>query len=208
MRTSRSGSSVWASLSTTAIAATSAGSCGGPMSVVQVGGPALHRGRSGIRGGGCPAALPGTGGGASRSARKLIRWHRDLLRRRARRSLAPTGRPPLDPWVKELILRLGGSTRGGVPQDQRRAPEARGRHLGDDHPHGASEGRPRLGTTPGRPDLDPVPFGFRRRPRSPVQDPHLGSNPGSPALSSASRRDAQDLAQLHGERLGLSSPAV
>src|SRR6266540_5828978 len=36
----------------------------------------------------------------------LVRWHRELLRRRGRRSRRP-GRPPLDPSIKQLILRLG-----------------------------------------------------------------------------------------------------
>ena len=36
----------------------------------------------------------------------LVRWHRDLLRRRVRGSRRP-GRPPLDPSIKHLILRLG-----------------------------------------------------------------------------------------------------
>jgi len=37
----------------------------------------------------------------------LIRWHGDLLRRRPRRSSRRPGRPPLDPSIKELILRMG-----------------------------------------------------------------------------------------------------
>jgi hypothetical protein len=36
----------------------------------------------------------------------LVRWHRDLLRRHVRGSRRP-GRPPLDPSIKHLILRLG-----------------------------------------------------------------------------------------------------
>src|SRR6266498_4292437 len=36
----------------------------------------------------------------------LLRWHRELSRRRGRRSRRP-GRPPLDPSIKSLILRLG-----------------------------------------------------------------------------------------------------
>ena len=36
----------------------------------------------------------------------LIRWHGDLLRRRPRRSSRQPGRPPLDPSIKELILRM------------------------------------------------------------------------------------------------------
>src|SRR6266536_221811 len=38
----------------------------------------------------------------------LLRWHRELVRRkwtyRRRRAL---GRPPMDPWIKDLVIRLG-----------------------------------------------------------------------------------------------------
>ena len=37
----------------------------------------------------------------------LIRWHRALLGMRPRRPFRRHGRPPLDPSIKELILRLG-----------------------------------------------------------------------------------------------------
>jgi hypothetical protein len=37
----------------------------------------------------------------------LTRWHRDLLRGRRRRRSRRPGRPPLDPSIKSLILRLG-----------------------------------------------------------------------------------------------------
>jgi len=36
----------------------------------------------------------------------LSRWHRDLLKRRSARGSRPPGRPPLDPSIKHLILRL------------------------------------------------------------------------------------------------------
>ncbi len=36
----------------------------------------------------------------------LVRWHRDLLSRHVRGSRRP-GRPPLDPSIKHLVLRLG-----------------------------------------------------------------------------------------------------
>src|SRR6266545_176026 len=36
----------------------------------------------------------------------LARWHRDLVRRRVRGSRRPS-RPPLDPSIRHLILRLG-----------------------------------------------------------------------------------------------------
>ena len=37
----------------------------------------------------------------------LLRWHRELLRRRRGRRSRRPGRPPLDPSIKSLILRLG-----------------------------------------------------------------------------------------------------
>src|SRR6266545_3687064 len=37
----------------------------------------------------------------------LLRWHPELLRRRPRGPSRRPGRPPLDPWNKELIRRLG-----------------------------------------------------------------------------------------------------
>jgi hypothetical protein len=44
----------------------------------------------------------------------LTRWHRDLLRGRRRRRSRRPGRPPLDPSVKSLIVRLGrGNPRWG-----------------------------------------------------------------------------------------------
>ena len=38
----------------------------------------------------------------------LLRWHRQLVRRKWTRPHRPPGRPALDPEVRELILRLGG----------------------------------------------------------------------------------------------------
>ena len=37
----------------------------------------------------------------------LLRWHRQLVRRKWTRPHRPPGRPALDPEVRELILRLG-----------------------------------------------------------------------------------------------------
>jgi hypothetical protein len=85
----------------------------------------------------------------------LLRWHRQLSRRRQRRSSRP-GRPPLDPSTKHLILRLGRENpRWGLPPDQGRASETRHRRLGHDHRHGASPRWPRSRATD-RPDLDTV----------------------------------------------------
>jgi transposase InsO family protein len=38
----------------------------------------------------------------------LLRWHRQLVRRKWTRPHRPPGRPALDPEVRELVLRLGG----------------------------------------------------------------------------------------------------
>ena len=43
----------------------------------------------------------------------LVRWHRDLRWRRGR-PCRPPGRPPLDPQLKHLILRLGRENPGGA----------------------------------------------------------------------------------------------
>ncbi len=44
----------------------------------------------------------------------LLRWHRQLVRRKWTRPHRPPGRPALDPEVRELILRLGrGNPRWG-----------------------------------------------------------------------------------------------
>src|SRR6266498_6036158 len=37
----------------------------------------------------------------------LLRWHRELLKKRPRGPSRRPGRPPLDPWIKELIRRMG-----------------------------------------------------------------------------------------------------
>ena len=56
-----------------------------------------------------PGCRPGIDGRASWWAGQdtLIRWHRELSRRRRRRRSGRPGRPPLDPSIKHLILRLG-----------------------------------------------------------------------------------------------------
>jgi transposase len=47
----------------------------------------------------------------------LLRWHRQLLRRRWTRSLRPPGRPPVERRVRELVLRLAREhPRWGYPR--------------------------------------------------------------------------------------------
>jgi hypothetical protein len=129
---------------------------------------ALHQGRSGIPGGGCPAALPGPveelpgpPGHPDPVARGPVEETASTVLAPARSSSARSLDQGADP------SHGSGEPEVGVPQDQRRAPEARGRRLGDDHRHGATEGRPRPGAAPGRPDLDPVPPGSGVRPALP-----------------------------------------
>lgn len=41
------------------------------------------------------------------SPKTLVRWHRELVRRKWSYRRRRLGRPPLDPMVRELVLRLG-----------------------------------------------------------------------------------------------------
>src|SRR6266545_4603730 len=97
----------------------------------------------------------------------LLRWHRDLAA--AARAAVPSARSSsarsLD---QELDPSPGaGEPQVGLPQDPRRAPEARRRRLGPDHRHGASPKRPRPGPPPDRTDLDAVPHVAGVRPAVP-----------------------------------------
>src|SRR6266540_2466333 len=48
----------------------------------------------------------------------LLRWHRELLKKRPRGPSRRPGRPPLDPSIKELIGRMGrDNPQVGIPQD-------------------------------------------------------------------------------------------
>jgi putative transposase len=55
----------------------------------------------------------------------LLRWHRELVRRRWTQPNLRSGRPPVERRVRELVLRLGtGESALGVPEDRWRAAEA------------------------------------------------------------------------------------
>jgi putative transposase len=46
--------------------------------------------------------------------RTLLRWHRELVRRKWRQPAGRVGRPPLSPEIQELVLGLRARTRAGV----------------------------------------------------------------------------------------------
>jgi len=71
----------------------------------------------------------------------LLRWHRQLVRRKWTKPHRPPGRPFLRPEIRELIVRLGGDTPGGLPAHPRRAAEARNEGLCHHHRHRAPPGR-------------------------------------------------------------------
>ncbi len=61
----------------------------------------------------------------------LLRWHRELVRRRWTQSPVRPGRPALDAQLQQLVLRLARENpRWGVSADRRRAAEARLRPSG------------------------------------------------------------------------------
>jgi hypothetical protein len=85
------------------------------------------------------------------SPQTLLRWHRELVRRKwiyKRSSVG--GRPPISAEVRELILRIGREV--GVHPDPGRARQAGNQGLGDEDPN--------------------APAGERARPRSPA----IGAN--------------------------------
>ena len=86
----------------------------------------------------------------------LLRWHRELVRRKwTYRRTGHRGRPPIEPAVRDLIVRLGvGEPTLGLPADPRRAAEARDPDLRDDGPDDPAATRPGPCSPPGRPNVD------------------------------------------------------
>jgi hypothetical protein len=74
----------------------------------------------------------------------ILRWHRELVRRKWTFRRKPPGRPPMSSQVRELILRLARENPLGVREDPGRAP--RSRHLGRSHHYPDIAPTPRLGT--------------------------------------------------------------
>src|SRR4030095_5453994 len=71
------------------------------------------------------------------SPHTLLRWHRELVRRKwTFRRASPAGRPPISQEVRDLILRMGrDNPRVGVHQNPGRARQARHQGLGNEDPY-------------------------------------------------------------------------
>jgi hypothetical protein len=94
------------------------------------------------------------------SPNTLLRWHRELVRRKwTFRRASPAGRPPISQEVRDLILRMGrDNPRVGVHQNPGRARQARHQGLGNEDPYAAAAGRPRPGSSPWWSHLERVPW--------------------------------------------------
>jgi hypothetical protein len=88
----------------------------------------------------------------------LLRWHRELIRRRWTYPSAGRSRRGLNPEVVDLVLRLARENpRWGIHAHRRRVPQTQRTRAGDLSAYHPAPPPPRTGTTTGRPDLDAVP---------------------------------------------------
>ena len=74
----------------------------------------------------------------------LLRWHRELVRRRWTYPPARLGRPPINARTRELVARWRARTRAGASADRRRAQQARPVGLAE---HGSPAARARRPAT-------------------------------------------------------------
>ena len=96
----------------------------------------------------------------------LLRWHRELVRRRwTHRKTAPPGRPPTDAAIRALVLRLArvGEPAPGLRPGPGRAAQARDPRRRDDGPEPAPGGPGGARPTAQRPDVGRVPPGASER---------------------------------------------
>jgi len=88
----------------------------------------------------------------------LLRWHRELVRRKWTYRRRGAGRPPLGPEVTEpRPPSWEGEPAVGVRADPGRAPQARYPGRSQHHPPDPSSSRPRARSSPDRSDVDRVP---------------------------------------------------
>src|SRR5512132_1695601 len=93
----------------------------------------------------------------------LLRWHRELVKRKWTHPSKPTGRPSMDPEICELSAAWQGRTHGGVHEYPKRAPRARQTGRCNDDPFAPSPVRTRARSPKERPELVGVPARSGRR---------------------------------------------
>jgi hypothetical protein len=82
------------------------------------------------------------------SPQTLLRWHRELVRRKWTYRHRRPGRPVVDPELRGLVLRLGRENPLGLRADPGRAAQARGPDRRDDDPLNPQIRRTRAGAAP------------------------------------------------------------
>ena len=93
------------------------------------------------------------------SPQTLLRWHRDLVRRRWTSKRASGGRRPIPDEVRALVVRMGRQPQVGVHPDPGRARQARLEGVRNEDPYAAAAGRTRPGSSPWWSHLERVPAG-------------------------------------------------